>query len=239
MAQLITFTDGIGVSKNFYPKPASSYIPEWYSEMDSYRGKEKKPDGAGVSLATIKRCMPVFDAISSGYVITTYADVFVSQKPTKQKDSEVEVDMPYYQWPTGTPIAFHDIDQAPNHPLYNNAPYPKWISPWGISTPPGYSCLFINPVHRKSVFSIMEGVVDTDAYNAPVNFPFVLKNVNFEGLIPAGTPIAQVIPFKREEWKMQIGTEKDLEKQSNSIRGLRSKMFDSYKTQFRQIKKYT
>jgi hypothetical protein len=85
----------------------------------------------------------------------------------------------------------------------------------------------------------MEGVVDTDTYNAPVNFPFVLKNVNFEGLIPAGTPIAQVIPFKREEWKMQIGTEKDLEKQSDSIKGLRSKMFDSYKSQYRHIKKYT
>jgi hypothetical protein len=239
MSQIITFTDGIGISKNFYPKPSSFYIPDWYSNMDSYRGKDKKPNGLGSSSGTIKRCMPVFDVITAGYIITTYTDVFISQKPTKQDGLEIEVDKPYYEWPTANPIAFHDPDQALTHPLYNNAPYPKWISPWGISTPPGYSCIFINPVHRESVFSIMEGIVDTDKYNAPVNFPFVLKDVNFEGLIPAGTPIAQVIPFKREEWKMQIGNYEDLEKQSESIKRLRSKIFDSYKSQYRQIKKYT
>lgn len=239
MNQIITFTDGIGISKNFYPKPSSFYIPEWYSKMDSYRGQQKKPNGLGISSATIKRCMPVFDAITSGYIITTYVDVFISQKPTKQEGLEIEVDKPYYEWPTGDAIAFHDVDQAPSHPYYNNAPYPKWISPWGISTPPGYSCFFINPVHRDSVFSIMEGVVDTDKYHAPVNFPFVLKDVNFEGLIPAGTPIAQVIPFKREDWKMEIGDSKSLEKQSDSIKSLRSKIFDSYKSQYRQSKKYS
>ena len=43
-------------------------------------------------------------------------------------------------------------------------------------------------------------MVDTDKYPIPVHFPFLLKK-NFEGLIKQGTPIIQVIPFKRESWK--------------------------------------
>ena len=54
-------------------------------------------------------------------------------------------------------------------------------------------------MHRESVFTIMDGIVDTDSYNALVNFPFFLNDWSYEGLIPAGTPMAQVIPFKRED----------------------------------------
>jgi hypothetical protein len=32
------------------------------------------------------------------------------------------------------------------------------------------------------------------------NISFFLKE-GFEGVIPAGTPVAQLIPFKREDWK--------------------------------------
>jgi hypothetical protein len=40
-----------------------------------------------------------------------------------------------------------------------------------------------------------------DDYVMPgANMSFFIKK-GFEGEIPAGTPIAQVIPFKREEWE--------------------------------------
>ena len=84
----------------------------------------------------------------------------------------------------------------------------------------------------------MPGIVDTDKYTAPVNFPFVLNDANFEGLIPAGTPMAQVIPFKREDWNMRIGEMKDLEDQNKVTRHLRTSFFDSYKNKFRQPKNY-
>ena len=85
----------------------------------------------------------------------------------------------------------------------------------------------------------MPGIVDTDTYKASVNFPFVLNEPDtFEGLIPAGTPIAQVIPFKRESWEISIGVETDVVETQKVGLKLRSKFFDSYKTQFRQIKEY-
>ena len=32
------------------------------------------------------------------------------------------------------------------------------------------------------------------------NLPFFLKS-GFEGIIPAGTPIYQILPYKREDWQ--------------------------------------
>jgi hypothetical protein len=88
------------------------------------------------------------------------------------------------------------------------------------------------------VFTILPGIVDTDEYYAPINFPMVINDPNFEGLIPKGTPIAQVIPFKRESWKMEIGGEKELAEQEKVGQKLLTKFFDRYKTMFRANKEY-
>lgn len=226
----ITFTDVIGIPEAYKPVPASQVIPEWYKKLDTYIGKEKQPSGDGKTLATIKKCMPVFDAITSGYILFTYADVWISQQEGQ----------PYYEWPSLGPIQFHPIHQAPTHPNRggHNISYPKWINPWSIKTEPGYSTMFVQPFHRESIFTILPGVVDTDKYTAPVNFPFALNDARYKGIIPAGTPMAQVIPIKRDSWKMEFGSEKELERQNKTALLLRSKFFDSYKTLFRQNKEY-
>jgi hypothetical protein len=233
----IIFTNTMGVPEEFAPKPATSFVPEWYKDLESYVGGEKKPTGGGQTTGTIKRCMPVFDAITHGYIITTYTDIFVTQKEQENAEGNMQL-FPWYEWPSFGPIQFHPIEQAPNHPNKNGAPYPKLINPWSIKTSPGYSTMFMAPVHRDNLFTILPGVVDTDTYTAPVNFPMVLTDVTFKGLIPAGTPVAQVVPFQRESWTMTFGDEKDLLQQNNVTKKLMTRFFDSYKTQYRQVKEY-
>ena len=92
-------------------------------------------------------------------------------------------------------------------------PIYKILSPWIITTPPGYSCLFVPPLNnRDDRFEIVAGIVDTDTYPYSVNFPFVLNGDKYKTLktiIKRGTPIAQVIPFKRSSWKMEINEIED------------------------------
>lgn len=231
----IIFTNSLGISNIFPPEPASFNVPEWYKNLNSYVNNEKKPFiEDNTTSATIKKCMPVFDVISAGYILKSQADVYVSK--TFQQDGFQS----HFQWSSFDLIEFHSVNQAKDHPLRSKieTSYPKWINHWGIQTPPGYSTLFIQPSHRDSVFTIMPGIVDTDRYTSPVNFPFVLNDKNFEGLIPAGTPIAQAIPFKRDAFKMSLGDEEDLFRQKNINSQLRSRFFDSYKTLFRSKKEY-
>ena len=223
----ITFTNTSGADLE-QPKPASRLVPDWYKNTQSYTNGERKPAGDGNTTATIKRCVPVFDAISAGYIIESPADVFVSIKDGQQ----------WFEWSDFGLIQFHPIEQAPEHPDKKPFSYPKWINPWAITTPKGYSTLFVQPFHRESVFTILPGIVDTDQYTAEVNFPFVINDPAFEGLIPKGIPIAQVIPFKRDSWTMELGDKKDLEAQVKVSKKLRSKFFDRYKSMFWTKKEY-
>lgn len=235
----ITFTNILGVPEEYSPKPASKVLPEWYKNLESYINGKKEPNGEAGTTATIKRCMPVFDSINSGYIIPTPCDVWVRQIPVNEEDPSFT--QPFYEWSNFGIIQFHPIQQAPNYP--NNTGhtdlYPKWMNPWAIKTPPGYSVAFVQPWHRESPFNILPGVVDTDKYSAPVNFPFVLNNpTKFEGLIPAGTPMVQVIPFKRDSWEMNLGDVNDILNQNKITNLLKTKFFDSYKIHFRQKKEY-
>jgi hypothetical protein len=231
--QIITFTNTFNVAfTGREPQPASKFRPDWYKKTPSYMNGEKKPTGDGNGSGTIKRCMPVFDAITSGYIIPTYVDIFVS----KTEDGNIKIEAP-----SMTPLGFHPINQAPLLPQTTDktSQIPKWINPWGIETPKGYSCLFVAPMHHTNeFFKVMSAVVDTDQYTAPVNFPFMFTDPDFLGLIPAGTPMVQVIPFKRESWEMKFGKENELKKINATVQNLRSVFFDSYKNKFRSNKEY-
>lgn len=210
------------------PKPASKLIPDWYKNTISYVGGERKPLDLNQTTATIKKCMPVFDSMTAGYIIELPADVYVSIKNGIQ----------WFDWASLNLVSFHAIGQAPNHPLVKPFAYAKWVNPWAIKTPKGYSTLFVQPFHRESVFTILPGIVDTDKYFAPVAFPFVINDPTFEGLIPKGTPMAQVIPIKRDSWSRQLGNSKDFEEQKQVTKKIQTKFFDKYKSMFWSKKEY-
>ena len=44
--------------------------------------------------------------------------------------------------------------------------------------------------------------MDTDRWGDAGNHPFLIKE-GWEGIIEKGTPIIQIIPFKRENWQSQ------------------------------------
>ncbi len=224
----ITFTNTYDLTDVNTPEPASESVPDWYKNTQSYLGGAKKPNGLGKTTATIKRCMPVFDAMTAGYILSTPADIYVSQ-----------IDgVAHFEWSSHSLINFHPVEQAPEHPANNQNPYPKIMNPWGIKTPKGYSILLTEPMHRKLPFNVLPGIIDTDTYCSPINVIFVMKDPKFEGLIPKGTPFAQVIPFKRESWRMGIGGEKELQEIRKTNNTLSSRFFDSYKTVFRRNKEF-
>lgn len=237
MTKDIIFTNVLGF--DFYPpKPAIRDIPEWYIETSEYVSdlgrkvyySSEVDSQKNMTPHTIKKCMPVFDAMTAGYLLYTQVDVQVTQ----------ENYVPFYTWPSQNAIGFHPVDQAPIHPLNSEKqPFAKWNNPYAIKTPPGYSLLCISPMHNpNNIFTILPGIVDTDIYTTPINFPFILNNVKWEGIIEAGTPMAQVIPIKRDSWKLNIGSTKERNEQEMINSKLKTLLFNSYKKQFWSRKEY-
>jgi hypothetical protein len=233
---IFTDTQSDSILKEYFPAPASKYIPTWYKDTSSYHSEGrhsgiKEKVEIKETAATIKKCMPVYDAMTAGYYIFTTSDISVSERDGN----------PYFIWGNGLGIDFHSTVQARLHPSAQNAgvSLPKFLNRWGIETPKGYSSLFINPMHNPSdIFTVFEGIVDTDKYTHNIHFPFALKDPQWTGTIPAGTPIVQVIPFKRDSWKMSFGGKKELEKQEHVFLTVTSHFFEAYKKFFRAEKEF-
>ena len=91
---------------------------------------------------------------------------------------------------------------------------------------------FTSPLnHLEGRFKLFDGVVDTDTYYTHVNFPFIFTGGDGEYLIEKGTPLVQVIPFKREKYsvKCEVTDAKKLKKANTK---LATRLYDGYKKIF-------
>lgn len=144
---------------------------------------------------------------------------------------------PFPNMPQEKPFSMHGFEQVgencPYHKGGNDHAIYKLHSPWEIETPRGWSVYikpYANDLHTP--LRILEGVVDTDLYQGIINFPFIWiggreKNIT----LPKGTPIAQIIPFKRGKLDLQIG-KIDWDRQRTISWIMRSVLQDGYKRYF-------
>lgn len=214
------------------PTPIIRVLPDWFRAMPRFMPNEKsyKHKRNGEQTGTVKWCQPFIDSMGAGYTIKLENDIQVT----------IENGERHFVWKRGGDLILaHSVDQITQKMIpsgYAKAVY-KFNHPWGISTPKGYSCLFVAPLNRPDLpFQIISGTVDTDTYHNPVNFPFFIKD-DFEGIIEAGTPLAQIIPFKRESWQSQV-LPYDPEYVAKTNVKFFSKMYRTYKKLYWTRKEY-
>lgn len=188
------------------PYPAFKNMPEWFKKTP-VECKNQRDQYGGIS-QTAKKCMPLVDAMSTGYIIPLFADVNIR---TNKSLSLIEAsDTPY-----GRVIEFHDNAQlggvtSPTYPAHAI----KFINRWYIKTAPGYSTLFMPPLNRiEKRFTCLSGLVDTDKYPRPINFPAIWHLPEFDEIVPAGTPLVTCIPIKRNDISRNITTRKMTKKE--------------------------
>ena len=240
MTKFITFIDQTEqVAPEFYPVPASKNLPDWYKNLSTHINNNKSYNAAlavsagSKTTATLKKCMPVYDMLTGGYLLPLPTDVSVENLLTEEGTSK------WFQWPKNDMVDFHDHRQFTGYPaewMYEGQPAPKFRNPWIIKTPPGYSTLFLSPQHRDLPFHTLSGIVDTDTYHSSVELPLYFKDPKWSGLLEAGTPMVQVIPFKRDAWEMELAPL--VNENTNTLNKLRSTFFNGYKTFFWKKKSF-
>lgn len=171
------------------PAPAKKFIPEWYKTLDTHIKHTR--DNKGGHAMTAKKCLPMMDAMTYGYIIPLAGDVHVR---TNEDASMIDiVENPYIKL-----TEEHHQDQV--GPKFPNKKQHlvKFINHFTVKTAPGYSCIFMPPMnHIETRFIPLGGIVETDKYLRPVNFPSLWLAGDYDDYVTAGTPIVQVIPFKR------------------------------------------
>jgi hypothetical protein len=227
-------------------KRASQMLPNWYKDVPPL----VPIDADGNLDFSIKKCIPVLDALSLGYFVVTKHDFTFSLDLENEK---------YTFTSSGTDLKYendsHVIEMHPSSQI-GDMPFSdeylkfvfKWNTPWLIKTPKNYGCMFVHPLNWHHLpFYTLGAVVDTDKFPISVLFPFILKKQK-EVFIPAGTPICQIIPFKKDSWNHKIITNvsnKYLDKFNHILNDYLSKRFINgerrggvYKREYRNPKQY-
>jgi hypothetical protein len=252
------------------PRPAKSqkFFPDWLKALP------KDLENSGPSdVGSIKRCIPVLEACSQGFIIPLWGDLHVkvtgvynlldkdgkliaTVNDVKEPDllgkniegfdvASIEEDGKHiwckfpegFDGGAGADITKHTWEQVGEACDLKNFSLGrvllKFSNPWVIETQDGWSVQFKNPANSwKHNIEIIEGVVDTDTYQQQINFPYVWTGDEIgEWVIPRGTPLIQVIPFKRESVKMGIGAY-DIKKISEVNALLSSTFKDRYRRFF-------
>lgn len=202
------------------PIPAVKVIPDWWKNIPKYAEGNSFTIHSGPNV-TVKQCSPTMDMFSSGYIVTLWSDVLVRQTDFGPRIEWGQVNFPVVQqWDSRQVNSF----QIPNG--FDKSVF-KYLHGWNILTSPGYSTLFFHPSGYENLpFRSISGIVDTDILKTGINVPFVLKK-DFEGVIEKGTPMFQLIPFKREVWDSKY-TNPGEEKTFLETQKLFTKLYGAY-----------
>ena len=211
------------------PKPAKNYIPQWYKDIQI----ENKPqfDNSGdITNENVKHCVPFLDALTQGYIQESWTDIYI----------EFDGKALGYHFPVKPAIMGHRNKK--NIPLIENIFYDTefvWNEQWIPKLPKGYSALYTSPLNYFTLpFRSLDAVIDSDNYYHEYTgqYPFYIYK-GFVGLIPAGTPLYQIIPIKRDDWKSKNLLYNEEQNKINNHK-LRKHYFRSYKTLFWQKKRF-
>lgn len=175
-----------------HPRPAAKCIAPWFKGVKPVM--EDGRDEFGAKGMSAKRCMPLLDAMTAGWIIPLFGDVNIR---TNEDISLLEASMNGL----GKIVEGHPVNQLGGKasPTYPTEAI-KFINPWVIKTAAGVSSFFMPPVnHFDKRFTCFAGLVDTDNYPKQVNLPAVWHLGNFDDIVPAGTPLVTVIPVRRTD----------------------------------------
>jgi len=219
------------IVKYWHPVPAADIIPDKIKKMPD------KTLWADNTVENIKGCMPAMDMATAGYVLPVSIEMiaestFENFKKNLKLESARINDLEDPDIRSKKVMAVYKHESCPM--VINGKKqdyYFKYSTDWIVKTPPGYSCLVVQPFMLfEDRFSVIPAIVDTDTYDSPIP---VVGYTNLEKLIlRPGEYVVQVIPFKREDWNMKIT--------HNPTPQNRSKFYvkDVYKRLYHKVKKF-
>jgi hypothetical protein len=188
--RIISFTP---FNDNDFPNFVSSktVIPAWFKNIPKYGDGHNTKDASEYN-KTVKMCTPFIEAMTSGYMVTTSHDMIVAKN-----------DMgPYISWPNGGELLeVRKLESLVPCPAGYYSVEFVWNLPVAFKIPKNHSFLITQPFNRYDLpFLTMTGIVDGPfLMYGNGKIPFFVKK-DFEGVIPQGTPIMQIIPFKHDNW---------------------------------------
>ena len=189
--------------RDFKPVLAKTVLPGWCKKMKVFQAIR------GQRTQTIRACPAMHDWTKSGWYLLANRDieVLVGSDRESLSDENFATRDPSggsYASPTHPSDQFDNaFDYLKDNEFGHVKDAFKMRNPWNIITPKGYSCYYLDPfLFQNEFFATWQGIIDTDEFNVNQDNSQIIfyPRTNKSFTIAKGTPLCQIIPFKREEW---------------------------------------
>ncbi len=176
------------------PTAARGALPDWLRNMPASAFSELH----GQEIRTLKHCPPFIDAMAHGFIIPLPCDVAVHDGKFSWS-----WDLPplAVEAHPRSPLSFHVPAQVTGTPFHDpTRAVIKFNSFWTIELEAEYSLFATHPVNRADLpFRLLTGLVNSDRFSdVGILFPAIWIDSSFNGVLPAGTPVAQCFPVARD-----------------------------------------
>ena len=220
------------VLEDMPPVVGNQVMPEWFVSTDPHFRRHTQfqvfpPELKLRENSTVRACPGIVDFMAGGYVLRLWSDYAITF------DEEVNVERgtvrPVWRWQSPQQeltLSNHDPGQ---HEKLPNPGFPviiKFESPWFCRTPPGYSIRMLPMFyHFEQLWDVLPGVIHADTFHdTHLNVRFHIRKGTL--VLPAGTPLCQLVPFKRTRYALEVGVGDEASMQAvRSIRRKRGRLF--------------
>lgn len=214
------------------PYPAYKHFPEWFVKSNRKKERSKCPFAPLMNLrpvngksfsdyqmqnqyaltkdTTVKHCPGIVDYLKTGYIFPAWTDMclrFINGEMV----FETAYDVPdlHYGLHKSQQYEGMSYSQRPEMGMFH-----KVSSPWYIKTSPGVSIMILDPYwERNKNFTSVSAIVHSDITPIHMKWFFELNKPIKDSpeiydeklqVIKSGTPLALIVPFKREKFSHEI-----------------------------------
>ena len=192
-------------------RPSSEFVPDKFKNLPTILKKEQYSRD---NIYSIKICPGLQDYIGHGYVIPAWCDMDV--KIDSNNHPQVTYSDPELKHATHYPEQVGDFLDT-KFPIRTPV---KLDNPWFTYTKKDWSIMYL-PMHfhENPYFEAIPGVIDHD--KGPGRTPLnIMLKTNKDFMIKQGTPLVQMIPYKRQVVTSRSGilTNKTIDRYNSLIK---------------------
>jgi len=197
--------------ENWRPTPASKMLPEWWKNSKIHSIQNGQPT------ISLRACPAMHDWLATGYYIVANRDIHCIFDPNSKSGGHwTSMTLPSEEDPQlqGSPTHASEQLMGDNFSFHRKdgveKPFDafKFRVPWYVTTPPGYSSLYLDPfLHQNKYVRTWQGLMDTDMFNTQADNGQIIMypQVDHSFVIKKDTPVVQIVPYRREQWVASYG----------------------------------
>lgn len=189
------------------------------------------------------KCPGIINLKSKGFIVRTHSDIHL-----KIKEGSYEWNTPS-DWTAMSDghcedtITHHFEDSL--HQFMTDWPKDtlniilKINLPWYVKIPKDYELIMIDPFYKDDYrFTVCPGLFEPDLGLAKLNVPIYWHSTDGEFMIKAGTPIAQLIPIKKENVDFEVTNKNDDKDFSKQIRLMQLKFQEGFTRNYNKVREF-